>query len=460
MRAIFISYRRDDTEGHAGRLFRDLCEHFGDDAVFLDVAGIELGRDFRVAIDQQVASCGVLLAVIGTHWLTATDSEGKRRLDDPFDFVRLETAAALRREIPVIPVLVHEAQMPRPEQLPDDLKELAFRNSMSLSHTRWDSDVELLAHALGQFVQRPAGNGSATPHTAAEPAPDPVASAAVPAIPAARRNSTAKTLGLVTLIVTLAGGGFAMFDRARKQAEAVAEVQRLATEQAEARAVQEAAARAAAEQQARERDATLAQAKTDAAAARDEAVRVRAEAERRAGEREAALARQMAANDKALRDKSQAAQTAQAAEAARAAQALQIAAATAAAARAAPAVASPGNGSAQITAASCRLIANGVYRVDFAGTARTTGTAFLFTGSDGLANAQPQPKTALGCGAWVRAANACTHAPNQPAETRWLVQREVSFSQMPTYVKAGLFRDVTRSAEGKLAEARFAVTCH
>ncbi len=456
MRAIFISYRRDDTEGYAGRLFRDLCERFGDDAVFLDVAGIELGRDFRVAIDQQVASCGVLLAVIGTHWLTATDSEGKRRLDDPFDFVRLETAAALRREIPVIPVLVHEAQMPRPEQLPDDLKELAFRNSMSLSHTRWDSDVELLARALGQFVQRPVGNGAAVPHAAPEPVAVPVVPEA-PAVSAARRKSTAKTLGLVTLVIGLVGGGYAMFDRTRKQADAAAEVQRVATVQAEARAAQEAIARAAAEQQARERDEALAQAKTDAAAARDEAAHAKAEAERRAGEREAALARQMAATDKALRDKTQAAQVA---EAARAAQAVQIAAATAAAARAAPVVASPGNGSTQITAASCRLIANGVYRVDFAGTARTTGTAFLFTGSDGLANAQPQPKIALGCGTWVRASNACTHAPNQPAETRWLAQREVSFSQMPTYVKAGLFRDATHSTEGKLAEARFAVTCH
>jgi hypothetical protein len=75
MRAIFISYRRDDTEGHAGRLFRDLCERFGKDVVFMDVAGIEPGRDFRRVIEQQVASCGVLLAIIGKDWLTVTDEK-------------------------------------------------------------------------------------------------------------------------------------------------------------------------------------------------------------------------------------------------------------------------------------------------------------------------------------------------------------------------------------------------
>ena len=456
MRAIFISYRRDDTEGHAGRLFHDLCERFGNDAVFLDVAGIEPGRDFRVAIDQQVASCGVLLAVIGTHWLTATDSEGKRRLDDPFDFVRLETAAALRREIPVIPVLVHEAQMPHPEQLPADLKELAFRNSVSLSHTRWDSDVELLARALGNFVQRPAGNGVAQPRPDPEQASEPVA---VPAKPAVRRGPAVKTMVLVTLVLTLAGGGYAMVDRARRQAQAAVDVQRVATAQAEARAVQEAAARVAAEQQARERDEAVAQAKTDAAAAREEAARVTANAERRAGEREAALARQLAANDKILRDKAQAAQAAEAAQAAQAAQAARVAAATAAAARATPTVPSSANASIQITAASCRLLANGVYRLDFAGAARTLGTAFMFTGFDGRRNTQLRAKIALGCGAWPRASNACTHTPNNPPETRWLVQFEVSLSSVPTYVTAGLFRDAAHSTEAKLAEARFPVSC-
>jgi hypothetical protein len=117
MRAIFISYRRDDAEGQAGRLFDDLTQHFGDDAVFMDVAAIEPGRDFRRVIDEQVASCGVLLAIIGKSWLTAKDESGARRLDDQMDLVRLETASALKRDIPVVPVLVHGARMPRAEDL-------------------------------------------------------------------------------------------------------------------------------------------------------------------------------------------------------------------------------------------------------------------------------------------------------------------------------------------------------
>ncbi|HEU4834347.1 MAG TPA: toll/interleukin-1 receptor domain-containing protein [Pyrinomonadaceae bacterium] len=153
MRAIFISYRREDAEGHAGRLFDDLVAHFGSDSVFMDVAGLEPGRDFRRAIDQQIASCGVLLALIGKDWLDAKNESDKRRLDDPMDFVRLETASALKRDIPVIPVLVRGADMPRPEDLPDDLKELAYRNAVELTHARWDSDLQVLVRALTPYVQ-------------------------------------------------------------------------------------------------------------------------------------------------------------------------------------------------------------------------------------------------------------------------------------------------------------------
>ncbi|MEA2561190.1 MAG: hypothetical protein QOH06_2694 [Acidobacteriota bacterium] len=163
MRAIFISYRRDDAEGQAGRLFDDLTHHFGNDSVFMDVAAIEPGRDFRRAIDQHVASCGVLLAIIGKSWVTAKNKSGARRLDDPMDFVRLETASALKRDIPVVPVLVHGAEMPRVEDLPDDLKELAFRNGVELTHARWDSDVQVLIKALQPHVTiKEEPNGSTT----------------------------------------------------------------------------------------------------------------------------------------------------------------------------------------------------------------------------------------------------------------------------------------------------------
>jgi hypothetical protein len=166
MHTIFISYRRDDTEGQVGRLFNDLAHYFGDDAVFMDVAAIEPGRDFRRAIDQQVASCSVLLALIGNRWVTAQDESGARRLDDPMDFVRLETASALKRDIPVVPVLVQGARMPRVEALPEDLKELAFRNGVELTHARWDSDVQLLVNALRPYVQVKQAPPSSLPRSA------------------------------------------------------------------------------------------------------------------------------------------------------------------------------------------------------------------------------------------------------------------------------------------------------
>jgi TonB family protein len=145
---IFISYRRNDSQGEAGRLFDDLVQRFDENTVFMDVAAIEAGRDFRKAIEEGVTKCGVLLVVIGLEWLTAKDERAGRRLDDPGDFVRIETAAALKRDIPVIPVLVRGAKMPTAEQLPEDLKELAFRNCVELSHVRWKSDIQLLIEAL------------------------------------------------------------------------------------------------------------------------------------------------------------------------------------------------------------------------------------------------------------------------------------------------------------------------
>ncbi|MFY9937373.1 MAG: toll/interleukin-1 receptor domain-containing protein [Silvibacterium sp.] len=150
--AIFISYRRDDAEGEAGRLYDDLVRTYGDNSVFMDVAGIAPGLDFRNAIDDNVSGCGVFLAIIGSQWATIADSDGKRRLDDANDFVRLEIASALARNIAVIPVLVHEARMPHPDQLPDNIKDLAYRNSVEISHVRWNSDVQLLIAALKQYV--------------------------------------------------------------------------------------------------------------------------------------------------------------------------------------------------------------------------------------------------------------------------------------------------------------------
>jgi hypothetical protein len=149
---IFVSYRRSDSEGEAGRLFDDLVKHFGEQTVFMDVAAIEAGRDFRKAIEEGVSKCGALLVLIGPEWLSAKDERGSRRLDNPMDFVRIETAHALKRDIAVIPVLVRAARMPSAEQLPEDLKELAYRNCIELTHARWKSDIQLLIQALRRVL--------------------------------------------------------------------------------------------------------------------------------------------------------------------------------------------------------------------------------------------------------------------------------------------------------------------
>lgn len=149
MGAIFVSYRRGDSEGQARALFNELAELVGKNSVFMDVDSIALGRDFRQVLQERLGSCDLMLALIGPDWLEIKDASGNRRLENPTDFVRQEIAAALGRNIPVTPVLLRGAHMPVPEQLPDDLKDLAYRNGFELSHTRWDSDVREMIKRLG-----------------------------------------------------------------------------------------------------------------------------------------------------------------------------------------------------------------------------------------------------------------------------------------------------------------------
>jgi hypothetical protein len=137
---VFISYRRDDCAGHAGRLYDRLAEHFGEERVFMDIDAIDPGVDFGERIEEAVASCDLFIALIGDDWLDIKDPSGRRRLDDPDDFVRLELAAGLARSgLRVIPVLVEGASMPASGDLPDDLKPLARRNAFELSDARWRS---------------------------------------------------------------------------------------------------------------------------------------------------------------------------------------------------------------------------------------------------------------------------------------------------------------------------------
>jgi hypothetical protein len=110
--AFFISYRREDSQRETLHLFDDLKKHFSIDRIFMDVTGIDPGKDFRKVIENAVSTCDVLILMIGKKWTAAVDEEGNRRLDDPKDFVRIETTAALHRDVPIIPALIQGAAMP------------------------------------------------------------------------------------------------------------------------------------------------------------------------------------------------------------------------------------------------------------------------------------------------------------------------------------------------------------
>jgi hypothetical protein len=158
---IFISYRREDSDYPVGWLFDRLVAHFGEGQVFKDIDTIQPGDNFGEKIRAAVASCDVLLALIGDRWLTATGHDGQRRLDHPDDLVRLEIRAALRRNIRVIPVLVGDVRMPSASELPSDLAELAERQALELSAARFDADTDKLLGVLDQALSEAA----ATPPT-------------------------------------------------------------------------------------------------------------------------------------------------------------------------------------------------------------------------------------------------------------------------------------------------------
>jgi len=160
---IFVSYRREETRHFAGRLSDHLAGHFGEDQVFIDVETIGPGVDFAAEISRAVAVCKVLLAVIGPYWLTVIDGQGRRRLDDPDDFVRLEIEAALAENVLIIPILVDDAAMPRRKELPESLADLVRFNALVIRHDSFRHDVERLFAAVGRAL-------AAVPGTVGSPA--------------------------------------------------------------------------------------------------------------------------------------------------------------------------------------------------------------------------------------------------------------------------------------------------
>jgi uncharacterized membrane protein HdeD (DUF308 family) len=159
---VFISYRHDDSAGHAGRVCDLLRQELGSDLLFMDVDAIRLGVNFVKVLGEEVAKCDVLLAIMGAGWLDARDEDGHRRLDNPHDFIRVEIAAALKRDIPVIPIVLEGTRVPRVDQLPDDLRDLAVRNALAVHHASFHSDMARLIREL-KGPQSPEQPAPATP---------------------------------------------------------------------------------------------------------------------------------------------------------------------------------------------------------------------------------------------------------------------------------------------------------
>lgn len=152
---VFISYRREDSAGHTGRLYDTLRARWGAGNVFLDVSGIDSGRKFADVIRTAVQSCDVVLAVIGPEWLTC-EAGGQRRIDDPADLVRTEILTAFAGDVPVIPVLVGGAAPLPASALPGPLKPLAALDAHDMTDERWSYDADRLVEAMQKIARVPA----------------------------------------------------------------------------------------------------------------------------------------------------------------------------------------------------------------------------------------------------------------------------------------------------------------
>jgi hypothetical protein len=146
---VFLSYRRSDTAGIAGRVHDRLRRVLPEGNIFLDVTGITPGADFRESIERALAQCDVMFVFIGVGWM-----DGERIFEER-DFVRAEVAGALRRELTIVPILVEGAMMPEAESLPEDARQLHFKQAFRIAHATFDRDVaQLIEDVLGIAVDR------------------------------------------------------------------------------------------------------------------------------------------------------------------------------------------------------------------------------------------------------------------------------------------------------------------
>lgn len=205
--SIFLSYRRDDSAPWAGRIYERLSQDIDRRLIFMDVDNIPPGHDFVEVLDERVAGCEVFLCVIGPRWSEARNPEGRRRIDDPNDFVRIEVESALAHGKRVIPLLVDGAQMPLAQSLPESLRPLVRRNAVELTHARFGRDIATLLEALPKAAPLRADPPPAVPLVAERPEPA-VEREAPMAVRRSEGPGAGRAFGEIILAILLGAGGY------------------------------------------------------------------------------------------------------------------------------------------------------------------------------------------------------------------------------------------------------------
>ena len=165
---IFISYRRIDSAGYAGRIADYFATNQPDVTVFMDINSIAPGANFPETIKNSLALSNVMLALIGPQWLQASTEAGLRRLDDPGDFVRLELKHAIEDQLTLVPILLDNTSMPAASDLPQELRPLTQYNAFRLRHEAFRRDAEALAELLKPQLSTAAPSEHAAQSTAAK----------------------------------------------------------------------------------------------------------------------------------------------------------------------------------------------------------------------------------------------------------------------------------------------------
>jgi hypothetical protein len=188
MPKIVISYRREDTAGVTGRIFDRLKDHFGKESIFRDIDDIPVGTDFRTYVDRALSDADVFLCIMGEKWL-GKRKRGQSRIQDPADFVRIEVETAMRRAIPVIPVLIDKTQMPGEADLPASLQDFRYRHAVNVDQlSDFDVHASRLLRSIDRILTTPVAE--ATPAAPQGPPREPELQPAPPPTPPVRPTPT------------------------------------------------------------------------------------------------------------------------------------------------------------------------------------------------------------------------------------------------------------------------------